>query len=158
VTPPLRRPHYFDNEAHGWAIAECAAALVDRLAGFVKPALEFKGDAHGRIWCVELEQARARLAFTSDKGDGHVQLDVHQSGWVRAQMFVADACVFRAWIEEPYEEKELWPDGADGIVAAIDEPPGRISKRGRWLQVKTADFPGAPDKGNGYWTVEDASD
>lgn len=154
--PPTRAPHYFNNDQHGWPIADCAGFLVSTLAHFVKPALEFRGDANGHVWCAQLDKTSARLTFTSDQGAGHVQLDVHESGWVKAEVFVFGAPVFRAWLDEPYEEKELWPDGADAIVAPDGDPPGRISKRGRWLQLRCADFPGAPDKGNGYWDVEDA--
>ncbi len=156
--PPTRAPHYFDNETYGWAITDCAGFLVNTLAGFVKPALDFRGDANGHIWCAYVDKTSARLAFTSDKGDGHIQLDVHESGWVKAEVFVSGVRVFRAWLDEPYEEKEFWPDGADGIVPPNGDPPGRISKRGRWLQLRTAHFPRVPDKGNGYWDVEDAAD
>jgi len=156
--PPTRAPYYFDNEQHGWPITECAGFLVNTLAGFVKPALDFRGDASGHIWCAQLDKTSARLAFTSDKGNGHIQLEVHESGWVRAEVFISGARVFRAWLDEPYEEKDFWPDGADGIVPPGGDPPGRISKRGRWLQLRCADFPGAPDKGNGFWDVEDTLD
>lgn len=153
--PPTRAPHYFDNEQRGWPIADCARMLMDDLARFVKPARDFRGDARGHIWCAALDQTGARLAFTSDKGDGHLQLSVHESGWVKAEVFVSGARVFRAWVDEPFEEKEFWPDGADGITPPQGDPPGRISKRGRWLQLSCAHFPGVPDKGNGYWDVED---
>ncbi|HRO02317.1 MAG TPA: hypothetical protein PLS69_01760 [Terricaulis sp.] len=83
---------------------------------------------------------------------------MHESGWVKAEVFVSGAHVFRAWVDEPFEEKEFWPDGADGIVPPQGDPPGRISKRGLWLQLSCAAFPGAPDKGNGFWDVEQVRD
>lgn len=156
--PPSRPPYYSDNETYGWPIAQCAGFLVDTLASFVKPARDFRGDAAGHIWCAYLDKTSARLAFSSNLGHGHVQLSVHESGWVRAEVFVSGQLKQRVWIDEPYEEKDFWPDGADGIAPPNNDPPGRISKRGRWLQLKCAAFPGAPDKGNGYWDVEDTED
>ena len=55
----------------------------------------------------------------------------------------------RAWLEDPYEEKEFWPDGADGV----GEGPGRISKRGSWLQVNMQRFDAT--LGAGYWSLSD---
>lgn len=156
--PPRRPPHYFWHESHQWPLAECAAALIDTLCGFVSPARDFKGDASGHIWLAHKSKSEARLAFTSGGHAGHVQLSVDPSYWVRAEVFVSGELKFRAWIEDPYEEKEFWPDGAEAIASPTDDPPGRISKRGRWLQVRRADFAGLPEGGSAYWSVEDALD
>ncbi|HRO02316.1 MAG TPA: hypothetical protein PLS69_01755 [Terricaulis sp.] len=59
MSPPARAPYYFDNEQHGWPIADCARMLMDDLARFAKPARDFRGDAHGRIWCAALDEASA---------------------------------------------------------------------------------------------------
>lgn len=155
--PPTREPHYLDNEQHGWPLAACARMLLATLAGFVRPPLNFKGSANGHAWIAHGDDNAARIAFTSDKGDGHVQLSTHESHWVRIEVFVSGALILCAWADEPYEEKEFWPDGADGIVPPNGDPPGRISKRGRWLQSRCADF-GLPAGPTGLWDIEVASD
>ncbi len=155
--PPKREPHYIWNEDHQWPLDVCASGLIDTLCGFVSPPIEFRGDASGHIWKAQQDKTTARLAFTSNKGDGHIQLTVDASAWVRAEVYISGELKFRAWVEEPWEEKEFWADGADGVTPPNEDPPGRISKRGLWLQLKCAAFPGVPDKGNGYWDVEDVT-
>ena len=68
-----------------------------------------------------------------------------------AEVWVAGRLAARAWIEDPYEEKEGWPDGADGV----GEAPLRLSKRGSWLSIEAARFPGVPAGENGYFQLED---
>ncbi len=152
--PPSRPPHYVDAETYGWSADLCACNLIDKLAGFVHTGLSFKGGANGRIWTAQNARTDAQLAFTSDSGEGVIELSVDDSGWVRAELYLGGAFVLRAWIDDPYEEKEFWPDGADGLIAPNGDAPGRISKRGAWLQIRCADFPGVADRGNGFWDVE----
>ncbi len=157
--PPTREPHYFSNEAYGWSLRDCARGLIQTLSGWVRQPLEFKGDASGRIWHFQGDfDDRAQLLFTSDQGNGAIELSIDDSCWVMAEVFVGDQLKLRVWIDEPYEEKEFWPDGADGIVPPESDAPGRISKRGSWLQIRAAAFPGVPDDGQGYWSVEDTFD
>lgn len=157
--PPTREPHYTDNETHGWELRQCAINLISTFSGWCRKPLEFKGSANGRVWHFDGEFTdRAQLLFTSDKGDGRIELAVHESNWVRAEVFVGDELKLRAWIDDPYEEKEFWPDGANGEPNAEGDAPGRISKRARWLQIRGADFPGVPDDGTGYWSLEDMYD
>jgi hypothetical protein len=153
--PPLRDPHYFDNESHGWPLDQCARGLLWTLRGFVHSPKDFVGNASGHAWIAHHDENNARIAFTSDKGDGHVQLSVHESHWVKIEVFISGALILRAWADEPYEEKDLWPDGADGVVAPKGDAPGRISKRGAWLQFRCAQFPGVHDDGSGFWNLED---
>lgn len=158
-TPPTREPHYRDSETYRWAARDCALGLIETLSGWCRSPLEFKGAVNGRVWHFQGDFAdRAQLLFTSDKGNGRIELEVDPSNWVKAEVFVADDLVFRCWIEDPYEEKEFYPDGSDGKPSSEGDAPGRISKRGRWLQIRCADFPGVPDQGNGYWDIEDTCD
>lgn len=159
ATPPLREPHFFDNESKGWPLRQCAINLIGTLSWWVKQPLEFKGSASGRLWHFEGDFTdRAQLLFTSGKGDGVIELSVHESNWVLAELSVGGDVKFRAWLEETWEEKEFWPDGADGITRSDGDAPGRISKRGRWLQIRCADFPGVPNDGSGLWKLEDTFD
>ncbi len=158
-TPPSREPHYGDNESHGWTLRQCAINLIGTFSWWCKQPLEFKGAANGRVWHFEGDFSdRAQLLFTSDKGDGAIQFSVHETNWVKIEVLIDDALIFRAWAEETYEEKEFWPDGSNGQPNAEGDPPGRISKRGRWLQIRCADFPGVPDAGGGFWDLEDTYD
>jgi len=157
--PPLRAPYYVDNETYGWGLRDCAKGLISTLSSWCKKPLEFKGSANGRVWHFEGEFSdRAQLLFTSDQGDGRVELSVHETNWVKVEVFVGEEFKFRAWIDEPYEEKEFWPDASDGVTPPDGNAPGRISKGGRWLQIKTAYFPGMPGNEYGYWDLEDMFD
>lgn len=75
---------------------------------------------------------------------GHIELSIDQSLWVRADVHRDGTWFGRGWIERCYEECEIWPDGADGVVGpkVEDDPPGRISKRGAWIQFDTTQWPG----------------
>lgn len=158
-TPPSRDPHFFDNETHGWTLRQCAINLIGTPSWWCKQPLEFKGAATGRVWRFEGDLAdRAQLLFNSDKGDGRIELVVHETNWVMAEVFVSDDLKLRTWLEDPYEEKEFYPDGSDDKPNAEGDAPGRISKRGAWLQIRCADFPGVPDQGNGLWSLEDTFD
>lgn len=152
-TPPIREPHYFDNQQHGNALDQCARGLLWTLWGFVYSPKDFTGSAKGHAWLAHHDEVSARIAFTSDKGDGHVQLSVHESHWVKVEVFVSGARAFRAWAEEVWEEKDLWPDGADGIVPPNGDAPGRISKRGYWLQVRRDAF-GLPAGEHEFFDIE----
>lgn len=157
--PPQREPHYIWNEDQNWPLDVCASGLIDTLCGFVSPARDFRGDASGHIWVAYKTKTEARIAFTSGSRAGHIQLSIDASAWVQAELYISGELKFRAWVEDPWEEKEFWPDGADGIVAPNDDPPGRISKRGAWLQLKRAIWPGVPAKdGSDWWSVEDSRD
>lgn len=133
--------------------------LISTFSWWCKKPLEFKGAANGRVWHFEGEFTdRAQLLFTSDKGDGVIELSVDDSHWVRADVSIGGQLIFRGWFEDAYEEKEFYPDGSDGASDASGDAPGRVSKRGRWLQIRCADFPGVADAGEGYWSLEDTYD
>lgn len=158
--PPPREPHYIWNEDQNWPLSDCASALIDTLCGFVSPARDFRGDASGHIWVAFKSKTEARLAFTSQNRAGHVQLSIDPSAWVRAEVFISGELKFRAWMEDPWEEKAFWPDGADGITPPNNDPPGRISKRGSWLQFKRAFWPDVVGQksGSDWWSLEDTFD
>jgi hypothetical protein len=123
-----------------------------RITSWARGGVEFGGDAAGRIWLVgETDRMRAELAFTSNRGDGAIVLEPAAGGWLRIEVVREGVVLFRAWLDQPYEELEFWPDGADGE----GEAPGRISKRGAWLQLRTGAFPGVPGDAHGVFSVEE---
>jgi hypothetical protein len=153
-TPPTRAPHYVGMEECGWSANDCARGLISTLSSFARSGTDFVGNAKGHIWRAHEDATNARLAFSSDKGDGHIQLSIDAQDWVRAEVYVSGELKLRAWMEDPYEEKEFWPDGSDGRPDAKGDAPGRISKRGSWLQIRCADFPGVLPNEYGYWDAE----
>jgi hypothetical protein len=154
AVPPRRPPYHVSEETFGWPLDRCARGLVWMLSlGLIHGETHFTGSAKGRAWVAHNDDATARIAFATGKGDGHIELSVHDSAWVKIEVFVAGLCVFRAWCDEPWEEKEFWPDGSDGVTPPDGDAPGRISKRGSWLKIKCAYFPGVPDDGSGYWSL-----
>ena len=148
--PPPRPAHLFAHE-QGEPQQHAQAAFLRHLV-LLCDGVSFDGSAKGSIACEQLDDHGARLAFTSNIGAGHITLSRAENGWVRAELYLADTLILRAWLEDPYEEKAFWPDGADGIGDA----PGRISKRGAWLTIDCARFPGVPANAHGFWQVEEA--
>jgi|GEM_PF-1742311 len=75
---------------------------------------------------------------------GCIELSINPSLWVRADFYRGESWFGRGGIERCYEECEIWPDGADGVIGpkVEDDPPGRISKRGYWIQFDTLHWPG----------------
>jgi hypothetical protein len=140
----------FDQEQYNTSPHEAQRGLLMRLVGFAHGGVAFKGDAEGRLWRAIENAQSAQLAFNSLHGEGYLDLALAENGWVRADLYLGGAFKLRAWIEEPYEEKEFWPDGADGL----GEAPGRISKRGAWLQIDCARFLSGAISGAHFWSVE----
>jgi hypothetical protein len=141
---PIRAPHYF-WDGDGPATLASAQFLLGLLCDFARLSPVWK-DRAGRDVLVTVEhEARgdARIAL-GGAFDGHIELVVTPSLWVRADVFLSGAWFARGWIERCFEECEIWPDGADGVVGprVEDDPPGRISKRGSWVQFDTSQWPG----------------
>lgn len=143
-TPPIRAPHYFWDE-DGPATLASAEFLLGLLCDFARLSPVWK-DRAGRDVAVRVERETGQEARITLSGalEGRIELSVDPSLWVRADLFLNGAWFGRGWIERCYEESEIWPDGADGVVGSRveDDPPGRISKRGYWLQFDTSQWPG----------------
>ena len=95
----------------------------------------------GRHLTVNLARETHQRALITLSGaiNGRIALSIDPSLWLRADVY-RDAVWFgRGWIERCYEECEIWPDSSDGIIGPLidDDPPGRISKRGAWIQFDT---------------------
>ena len=142
--PPIRAPHYFWDE-DGPATPASARFLLGLLCDFARLSPIWQ-DRAGREIAVSVEGETEQDACIKLHGalTGHIELSVTPSLWVRADVFLAGAWFGRGWIERCYEECEIWPDGSDGVIGPLvaDDPPGRISKRGYWLQFDTSQWPG----------------
>lgn len=142
--PPLRAPHFFDDN-DGPATLGSAQGLLSLLCQFAEFSAVWL-DRTGQEIAVKLERETDHDALITLSGviNGRIELSIAQSLWVRAEFYRDGRWFGRGWIERCYEECEIWPDGADGIVGprVEDDPPGRISKRGYWIQFDTAQWPG----------------
>ena len=150
--PPARAAHLFAHE-QGETQQDAQRSFLRSLALFADTPVNFHGNCNGCIWCESSNDISTCLAFATDRGSGVIEITLADSGWLRADLIASGVPVLRAWIEDPYEEKEFWPDGADGV----GEAPSRISKRGAWLTIDCARFPGVPPNANGYWQVEETA-
>ena len=142
--PPIRAPHYFWDE-DGPATLGSAQFLLGLLCDFAGLSPIWK-DRAGRDIAVSVVRETKQDALITLSGalDGRIELSVAPSLWVRAEVYLGAGWFGRGWIERCYEECEIWPDASDGVVGPLvsDDPPGRISKRGYWLQFDTSQWPG----------------
>jgi hypothetical protein len=152
MNPPPRPAHAF-QAGEGVSGEAAARQLLAILALWCEPPLAFRGDAEGEVSLALQTDAHVALAFASNLGAGEIDIFLDADGWLRAEVLVDGAPPLRVWIEDPYEEKEGWPDGADGV----GEAPLRISKRGTWLNIDCARFPGVPAGQHGLFQLEDAT-
>lgn len=143
-SPPIRAPMFFDD-GDGPATLASARWLLSVLCQFASFSRLWR-DRAGCDIAVKLERETDDGALISFSGaiHGRIELSIAPSLWVRADVYLGDTWFARGWIERCYEECEIWPDGADGVIGprVEDDPPGRISKRGYWIQFDTAQWPG----------------
>ncbi len=142
--PPVRAPHFvWDDD--GPATLASAQGLLFLLCSFASFSPIWR-DRAGRDIAVNLVRETTEDALIQFTGaiEGRIELSIAPSFWVRADVYLGDAWFGRGWIERCYEECEIWPDAADGIIGpkVEDDPPGRISKRGYWMQFDTSQWPG----------------
>lgn len=140
--PPIRAPYLvWDND--GPATLASAQALLSLLCRFATLSPIWR-DRAGRDIAVNLarETPQDSLIVLSGAISGRIELSIAPSLWVRADFYRGDEWFGRGWIERCYEECEIWPDAADGVIGSKveDDPPGRISKRGYWLQFDTSQW------------------
>lgn len=90
-----------------------------------------------RLTVLEKQERHARIAFAAGGIEGAIVLEVDLSGWLRIEASVAGAEVFRAFLDRPYEEYELWP--VDAVKAR--ESPGHMGKKRNWLSLHADAWP-----------------
>lgn len=137
--PPPRAPHY-DFHEDGWGTPRQAAAdLIDRFVRVIEREPNWIGpDLEARLAVFENAKDGATIAFTSNRGDGRIELSIGPQDWLCAEAYLADAQFFRAWIECGFEEPEFWPDGSDAVHRVpegftVAEAGARMSKRLVWV-------------------------
>ncbi len=142
--PPTRAPHYvWDNDEP--PTLGSAQALLFQLCSYARLSSQWL-DRDGRTLGVDVLHESSQNALIRFTGviEGRIELAIADSFWVRADLYRGEHWGGRGWIDCPFEECHIWPDGADGVVGprVEDDPPGRISKRGAWIQFDTTQWPG----------------
>lgn len=90
-----------------------------------------------RLAVLDRQEHRARIAFSAGGREGAIALEADPSGWLRVEVSMNGAEVFRAFVDRPYEEYELWPPAAE----KANESPGHMGKRRNWLSLHADTWP-----------------
>lgn len=142
--PPTRAPHFIWDD-YGPATLSSAQGLLSLLCDFARFSRTWR-DREGREISVTVERETQQDALITLSGaiNGRIEFSIAPSLWLRADFYRDGAWFGRGWIERCFEECEIWTDGSDGKVGqrVEDDPPGRISKRGHWMQFDTSQWPG----------------
>lgn len=166
MSAPKQKPFFFDmatgEERTVPQTGADMAALIDRIATAAGVAADWaiEDGAHDGL-AVRLsliEHAGGRrvvVGFSAGTVEGRIVAEPDPSGWVRVTAETAGAERFRAYVDRPYEEHELWPEGAD--AAAGGDIPGRAGKRLLWVSLSAEAWPVlAPLAAGGWFNAEAA--
>jgi hypothetical protein len=167
MTAPTRPPWFCDSlagteytyphtqEEAGW--------LVDRLASQAK---------YFPDWQIEVDDTRtipvkldvletsthpplARIRASTADGAIEITATVDPSGWALAIATLNGAEVFRAYLDRPYEEYDLFPSGS--TAGPKEEEPGRMGKKMAWISLQVAHWPVlAPLSSQGWFNACEA--
>ncbi len=144
--PPLRSPN--NNDAIGGRENVPAEETFRVLCHRLTTALGFDGPWLLRDWLITLVTVDRdggdqpfRAAFRVEK-DGasfsaSLRIAIHPSGWIEAEVTVEGFAQQSFFIEQAYEEFEVWPPGSP--CTAIES--GRMGKRCGWVQLEAAFWP-----------------
>lgn len=158
MTAPLRPPAYYDSIRGGDADGDPAVEscwIVDDIAGTVKTFPDWRVDETGREVRLAIAAHRPlkRLVIAWEAGNlrGTIEVAPDPSGYVLVvgRLGEGEDDVFRAYLDHPYEEYELWPDGVPAGTG--EESPGRMSKRRTWVSLSTVAWPTLAAAGGRDW-------
>lgn len=144
-TPPLTAPYYGDL-ALGWPEgedpAEASRYVVDSLASVPKLSARWRLEDGPRfsLRLANYEQYR-RAELAVPEIDLRIVFETDPSGYVRVTGRREGEDLFRAWLDRPYEEYDLWPSGAEFPGRRTYDAPGRIGKRLSWIVLDTSVWP-----------------
>ncbi|MDZ4762431.1 MAG: hypothetical protein SGJ21_15315 [Alphaproteobacteria bacterium] len=151
MLPPRRKPFFSDSTGTGAEITAPHTAdemgwLVDNLAGDARwfPDWRLEGraaqDIPVRLEVIEHDGGRlTRIRAATVLGEAEIVAAPDPSGWVLITARAGGAEVFRAFMDHPYEEYELWPSGSRAPQHA--EPPGRMGKKRTWISLSATLWP-----------------
>lgn len=135
---PAFGPSFFDigtGEAHADP-AQGAAWVLDQIVISAGIFPEWEIEETARAATVSLrtrDETSAVLAAESGGSVVEIALRIDASGWIELT-----AGALRGWVDRPYEELDIWPDGA---VTRATDAPGRMGKRMTWISLDARAWP-----------------
>ena len=159
------RPPLFCEPVYGWEATapdtgELMGWLIDNLADDARPwpdwVIEAGCSLPVRLNLLAHESGRsARIGFAAEGVEGMIEAVPDPSGWLLATAEIGGAEVFRAYVDRPFEEYDLWPAGAN--AAPGEEAPGRMSKKRWWVSLSAAAWPAlSPLAADGWFNARHA--
>lgn len=152
MIPPNRKPWFFDSTGAGGEFTYPdtgpeMAWLIDRLAVTAKAFPLWRTDndeVPPQDISVAIEDYQPdtllRVRFSSGDLSGLILAQPDPaSGFVVITAMLDGREVFRAYMDHPWEEFELFPPG--DATAPADEAPGRMSKKLWWVSLSVAAWP-----------------
>ncbi len=144
---PAVPPFWFDGLTGGeMLLSVAAAAVLDDFADALRraPCWVLETGSGGIVTprvCSHRRGERLEVLAELAGESMEIVLEPDASGWLSIAATCRGQEVFRAWLDRPYEEYELWPEG-DAIPTRRNvDAPGRIGKRRNWINVSAAAWP-----------------
>ena len=143
--PPRFRPDFFNGASGGQdppgvALRDFAQCFGDLARHDPDWTIESAGNRRVRLTRGAWTATGASLHFESGEVSGIIALDGAAGGWVRITASIAGRRVFTGFMEQVWEEHELYPPGTLSRPEGT-EAPGRIGKRRTWLILSAAAWP-----------------
>lgn len=86
-----------------------------------------------RIHLMSREQGRhAEIGFVAAGRGGVVRFAQDPSGWLKLTAEFDGRPVFTGYLDHPYENCEIWPEGAT-VDRKASDAPGTVGKRKTWI-------------------------
>lgn len=154
--PPLFVPEFFDLlSGRQYSPADAAYGFALELESAARRDGEWRLENGRAVSLTPLGCSRdgARVAFESEGVTGELALAPGPGGWVRVVATIAGEPVFTAFVEQVWEEYELYPAGFAARPQGKEaDAPGRVGKRRTWLTLSAAAWPQlAPLANDGGW-------
>ena len=114
--------------------------LIDhfRTAVLLEPVWTLEGsDTPVHLSVISFQHMTMEVGFRAGVHEGVITFTADPSDWLRIEAAIAGQPVFLAFLDQPYEEHELWPANA----TKAPEGPGRMGKRRNWLSLDTEVWP-----------------
>lgn len=151
MTPPKRKPYFFDSAGSGaeWTYPDTAEEmrwLLSRLAATVEMFPRWHTDNEGRVAqpvtlsILDDTPDVLRIAVVSGALTGVVTARPDpKSGFVELIAQRDGTTLFHAFVDHPFEEYDLYPPGDE--TPEREEAPGRMGKRMTWVSLSTGAWP-----------------
>jgi hypothetical protein len=163
VAPPLRPPIF--NDAIGGREEISPEDTFCVLCHRLSTALAFDGPWLVKGWLVTLVsrqqpadteplEAKFRVEKDATATTATLHISIDPSGWIEARVAVEGFGARRFFIEQAYEEFEIWPPGSP--CTAIDS--GRMGKNCGWLQLEAEFWPDLALLADGRFVTLDPRD